>query len=176
MATAKKVTAAIPTNNVGGLLAIDPGIGGAIAYFFNNGFVEVLDMPVRVKKSGRREVDAQALHTLVRAHALAHAHDKFRCVIEQVSAGPGQGVSSMFSFGHSFGVVAGVAEGYAQVAYVAASKWKAALALTSNKAYSLTQARRLYPTAHSYLTRKKDEGRAEAILLGRFALLTPSLF
>lgn len=130
------------------------------------------DMPAREKKSGRREVDPAKLAELLRQFRVFAEPRKLFCVIEQVAAMPGQGVSSMFSFGHSFGVAVGVAESLlVQTAYVAPRTWKKHLHLTKEKAYSLTLARQFYPAARQHLTRKKDEGRAEAILLGRYALL-----
>ena len=88
---------------------------------------------------------------------------------------PGQGVSGMFSLGDSFGVVRALAEAYRapRVQYISPAVWKKALGLLKQeKAASLALARRLYPTARPMLYRKKDEGRAEALLIAHYARAT----
>lgn len=152
------------------VVGIDPGLSGALALLdVESKFMTVLSMPSRMKASGRREVDPEAL--LDELSPLLRHRKPLGFVIERVSAMPGQGVSGMFSLGDSFGVVRAIAESYfpAKLKYVSASVWKKSLGLTGkDKAASLSLARRLYPAARPHLYRKKDEGRAEALLLAHY--------
>jgi len=164
------------------VIAIDPGIHGAVAFLdlrrrrhdddWDSCFVGVYDMPTEAKKSGRNQVDANNLYSLLSStvNGLGEADVvPVLTVIEQVSAMPGQGVSGMFSLGDSFGVARALAHTVGRVSYASPAHWKRLAGVTKNKAYSLTLARRAFPSADHHLTRKKDEGRAEALLLARFA-------
>lgn len=93
-------------------------------------------------------------------------------VIEKVGAMPGQGVSSMFTFGAAYGVCIGAVCGYgAPLAYVTPVSWKRHFRLTGKpKDAARELAIRLYPNAVEFLKRKKDHGLADAILLARYAL------
>lgn len=156
------------------VVGIDPGLGGAVAALaFHSGkaqFHGVWSMPCRAKKSGRREVDPEALVALF--DELLSGRKPVCFLIEQVSAMPGQGVSGMFSLGDSFGVVRALADAYhsEKVKYISPLVWKKSLGLLKkDKSASLSLARRLFPAARPYLFRKKDEGRAEALLLAHYA-------
>lgn len=151
-------------------IAIDPGIGGAIALLIDGEFGEVVSMPVEEKKSGKRQVDVEGLIEVFNLFAPLHDDDQVLCLIESVSAMPGQGVSSMFSLGDSFGTARAVASRYAnKLDFVSPAFWKSRMKLTKSKKYSLTLARRKFPEARQFLSRAKDEGRAEALLLAQFA-------
>lgn len=158
------------------VVGIDPGLSGAVAllgYDRGSKFVTVFSMPCREKKSGRREVDAEALVLLFDDHL--HRRKPVSFIIERVSAMPGQGVSGMFSLGDSFGVVRALAEAYRahRVHYISPTVWKGSLGLLKKKkSDSLSLARRLYPPARPSLYRKKDEGRAEALLIAHYARAT----
>ena len=83
---------------------------------------------------------------------------------------PGQGVSSMFGFGVSYGILQGVIAslGIPSV-LVTPQRWKKAAGLMGKpKDYARTLAQRLYPAAE--LSRKKDIGRADAILIARYGI------
>jgi len=164
------------------VIAIDPGIHGAIAFLdlsnrkyeddWDSCFAGVFDMPIEPKRSGRNQVDALALLTLLEnnfSDLRQSAQGAALTVIEQVSAMPGQGVSSMFSLGDSYGVARTAALTLGRIAYISPSHWKKQAGVTKNKVYSLTLARRAFPSADEVLKRKKDEGRAEALLLARYA-------
>ena len=152
------------------LIAIDPGIGGAVALLIDGQFAEVSPMTVSRKKSGRNEVDAGGLFDLMREWS--HRALITNCLIERVSAMPGQGVSSMFSLGDSFGTARGIAYATCErVEFAVPVVWKRAMGLSKDKAYSLTLARRAFPRARAFLARKKDEGKAEALLLARYGHL-----
>lgn len=151
-----------------GQLAIDPGLRGALALLIDGEFASVADMPLGRKKSGRNQVDAGALSDLL--VQLKPQVTKLYCTIELVSAMPGQGVSGMFSMGDSFGVARALAAIHAdQVSFVMPGVWKTRMGLNKDKEYSRSCARNMFPAARGFLERKKDEGRAEALLLAAYA-------
>jgi crossover junction endodeoxyribonuclease RuvC len=89
------------------------------------------------------------------------------CVIEDVHSMPKQGVASSFKFGRGKGVVEGFFAGAGlPLRYVSPSKWKRDLGLTSDKGESRQRALELWPEHGSKFCRAKDEGRAEAALIG----------
>lgn len=149
-------------------IGIDPGISGAVAAVTERGRLEwVFDMPVR--DSGKvarktREIDGAALARLLRSHLV----DIGECWIEEVSAMPGQGVSSMFSLGDTRGCIRGVCETLGlPVQRVHPKTWKKAYGLDGDKNASRACAVRLYPDCVD-LGRVKDHGRAEALLIARY--------
>ncbi|NDC04371.1 MAG: hypothetical protein EBZ81_15760 [Betaproteobacteria bacterium] len=90
-------------------------------------------------------------------------------VVEQVNAMPGQGVSSMFSFGQAYGVVLGVLAGLSIPATaVTPAIWKKALKLNSGKDAARAKAAQLWPSHAGEFKRVKDDGRAEAALLAYY--------
>ena len=95
---------------------------------------------------------------------------KIRVVIEQVSAMPGQGVTSMFNFGQSFGILKGLCSAMQlPVYFVRPTKWKKYFSLIkSEKDASRTRAIEIFPYFSSQLARKKDSNKADAILLASF--------
>lgn len=152
------------------ILGIDPGVSGALALLTDGGnqVVWVQDMPVRdAGKKARKahEIDGAALAHLLRP-CLA---DITMACIEEVHAMPGQGVSSMMSLGDSRGCIRGVLEALGiSVERVEPATWKRAMGLIgSDKDASRAAAIRIYPTCTD-LARKKDHGRAEAILIARY--------
>lgn len=149
-------------------VGIDPGLSGAIAIIAPER-VEVTDMPiVQLAKTGfvKNAVDVNALARLLAPLVGGSA----RVFMEKVNAFPGQGVASMFSLGMSFWGAAGVIAGVGlPLELVAPSEWKARFKLTKNKDLSRGLAARLYPQID--LSRKKDHGRAEALLIARYGLL-----
>ena len=146
-------------------IGIDPGLTGALAFVRAGHVLTCLDMPVETGAGNRRRVSAARLAHLLREQVERHGP----CVaaLEAVAARPGQGVSSVFSFGRSLGVLEGVLAACAiPVAYYQPTAWKRALGLLGRpKDASLTRALELFPTAAPWLMRKKDHGRADAILL-----------
>lgn len=148
------------------IVAIDPGLSGAIAHLHDDGlFCCVEDMP-RVGKM----VDAAGLASMLRGwrDGLEFSrHKSFNVILEHVGAMPGQGVTSMFSFGVSFGITLGVvATLRLPLELVRPAVWKRDMGLSKNKEASRLKALQLFPDAADMLKRKKDEGRAEALLLG----------
>lgn len=147
------------------VIGIDPGLGGAAACVARTGGSWVIDMPTAVYgKTGfvKRAVDLPELTAYLDTVAV-----NATAVIERVSAFPGQGVGSMFSLGMSYWGVAGVLAGLGiPVRLVEPKAWKAHFGLSKDKAESLALARKLFPDC--VLTRQKDHGRAEALLIARY--------
>lgn len=147
-------------------IGIDPGNTGAISVLGSEGFVEVHDMPL-MANGKKQQVNGAELSKIL-WDIRARAGGSITAVVEKVGAMPGQGVSSMFNFGMGFGVIQGVLAG-ASVPYVLVTpqKWKKAAGLVGkDKEMARTLAQQLYPEAP--LGRKKDVGRADAILIARF--------
>ena len=80
-----------------------------------------------------------------------------RVVIEQVSAMPGQGVTSMFNFGQSFGILKGLCSAMELPMYfVRPARWKKYFnLLNSQKDASRTRAIEIFPYFSSQLSKKK---------------------
>ena len=151
-------------------LGADPGLHGAVALLdARGGLYMVEDMPILARGRGRvkYEVDAAALTRLLRPHAA----DIRLGMVEAVTAMPRQGSASTFSLGHSLGVLTGVLQALGiPLQLVSPSAWKRAAGLSSDKELTRAAAIRLWPDAP--LGRKKDNDRAEALLLARQAFLT----
>jgi crossover junction endodeoxyribonuclease RuvC len=146
------------------IVAIDPGKTGAIAHLDDDGrFCCVEDMPAVGKM-----VDAAGLASFIRgAGNRFGSTNAIRVIVEHVGAMPGQGVTSMFSFGVSFGITLGVvATLRLPLELVRPAVWKRDMGLSRDKEASRLKALQLFPDAADMLKRKKDEGRAEALLLG----------
>lgn len=149
------------------IAGIDPGKSGALAITYPDGAVQVFDVPT-VKLRGK---DKPAWHDWQRSWAGAFDFAGVDLiVIEDIAARPGQGVTSMFTFGRTLGFVhaLAVASG-ASIQFVTPSVWKGKLGLlNSSKAASREKATALYPKSVGLLGRVKDDGRAEAILLAHY--------
>lgn len=155
-------------------LGIDPGISGAIALLKDNTVVKLWDMPVSAKTHGNGNmVNAYLLADIVKeAKEIAVELDEpLSAVIEQVGAMPGQGVTSMFNFGRSFGIAEGVLGGMGiPVLPVTPQRWKKQFGLHGrDKDASRTKAISLYPEVASELKLKKHNGRADAIFIASAA-------
>jgi crossover junction endodeoxyribonuclease RuvC len=150
------------------ICGIDPGAGGAIAFLTEDGLIaDVLDMPT-VNVNGKNRVATQALALLIAANRPTHAY------VELVAARPGQGVSSMFAFGQACGVVDGVLAALGvPVTYITPQQWKRAMQVTKDKGSSRRRAMQLFPARAALFQRVQDDGRAEAVLLGAYALRAP---
>jgi crossover junction endodeoxyribonuclease RuvC len=147
-----------------GIIAIDPGVNGAFAILGGAGeFIDCNELPRFAKM-----VNATAFCDMLRSMRPAFA------IIEKVASRPGQGVSSVFTFGCAYGVAIGCVAGYgAPISYVTPAKWKAHFRLLGkDKDVSREIAIRLYPEASSKLGLKKHVGRADALLLARYAFDT----
>lgn len=148
-------------------IGIDPGLSGAIGVLRDGAYVAVLDMPTIAKGSGsvKNEVDPAGLASILREHA--PAVEDVAVALERVNAMPGQGSSSTFSLGDSFGCArAVVATCRFGMTYVTPAQWKKHFKLTTDKELSRAMAVRLFPDAPLHL--KKHADRAEALLLARW--------
>ena len=153
------------------IIGIDPGASGAVAILEDTGqLVQVFDMPaveVVIGGKAKRRISPEMLAAELRLYNV----DGTRAVIEQVNAMPGQGVTSMFSFGESFGLAKGVLAGLGiPVTSVTPGKWKKALGLNAGKDASRAKAAALWPQQAGEFRRVKDDGKAEAALIARWGL------
>lgn len=145
------------------ILGIDPGLNGAIAWVSDDGhLIGVADMPT-VEVAGKKKVSPQMLV------AMLEDYDDVKMVaIEDVGAMPGQGVTSMFSFGYSAGILAGVCAGLRMpMSFYRPSVWKRAAGVPADKGAARQMAQRFWPGCRDF-DRVKDDGRAESALLARW--------
>ena len=153
------------------IIGIDPGITGAICFFEDGKIIDVVEMPnmAEGKKNKRQVNGAQIYHEIYKRIKNLEKKD-IKVVIEQVAAMPGQGVTSMFNFGQSFGVLKGIcAAMQISMYFVRPAKWKKYFNLiNSEKDASRTKAIEIFPHFSAQLSRKKDSNKADAILISSF--------
>lgn len=157
-------------------IGVDPGLSGAVAILADGRFVDVIDMPTAGRgKAGRQTVNSATLAAYLREHVSAHPGATVLAAVEAVGSMPGQGVSSTFRFGESCGAVAGVLAALRiPVVRPAPAVWKRSFALIgSEKDASRGAAIDRFPDAP--LSRKRDHGRAEALLIAAWAYRTEAL-
>ena len=152
------------------IIGIDPGISGSICFFKDGKIIEVIEMPVMTEgKKNKKQINGSQIYNefLKKINGI---DDEIRVVIEQVSAMPGQGVTSMFNFGQSFGILKGICSAMQLPMYfVRPAKWKKYFNLiNSEKDASRTKAIEIFPYFSSKLSRKKDSNKADAILIASF--------
>ena len=153
------------------IIGIDPGISGAICFFQNGEITDVIDMPSMADgKKNKRQINSQQVFNEVSERIINIPKKEIIVVIEQVSAMPGQGVTSMFNFGQSFGVLKGICSAMQLSMYfVRPAKWKKYYGLIkTEKDASRTKVIQVYPEISSKLSRKKDSNKADAILIARY--------
>ena len=152
------------------IIGIDPGISGSICFFKDGRILEVIEMPVMTEgKKNKKQVNgAQIYNEFLKR--INKKEDEIRVVIEQVSAMPGQGVTSMFNFGQSFGILKGICSAMQLPMYfVRPTKWKKYFNLiNSQKDASRTRAIEIFPYFSTQLSKKKDSNKADAILIASF--------
>ena len=153
------------------IIGIDPGISGAIC-FFEDGYVkEVIDMPVMADgKKNKRQVNGPQIYNEISKRINKLPKKDITVVIEQVSAMPGQGVTSMFNFGQSFGVLKGICSAMQlSMFFVRPAKWKKYFGLIkTEKDASRTKVIEIFPYISSELSKKKDSNKADAVLIASF--------
>ena len=151
------------------IIGIDPGLSGAIAISEDNKVLSIFDMPVMAEgKKNKRQLNSALLVNLLKENVLNN--EEVAIVVEQVNAMPGQGVTSMFNFGQTFGAIKGIcaALGF-PIFFVRPSKWKKYFELiNSSKDSSRTKAIEMYPKLSNQLAKKKDVNKSDAILIARF--------
>ena len=121
-------------------------------------------------KKSKRQVNGAQIYKEILSRIKNYNKEEIKVVIEQVSAMPGQGVTSMFNFGQSFGVLKGVCSAMQLPMYfVRPARWKKYFNLiNSEKDASRTKAIEIFPYISSQLSKKKDANKADAILLASF--------
>ena len=151
------------------ILGIDPGVSGAISVLEDKKVIDVFEMPTMIDgKKNKKQVNGSQVSNIIK--------DKMKnekeliIVVEHVNAMPGQGVTSMFNFGQSFGVIKGICSALSlPIYFVRPTKWKKYFNLIkTNKDASRTKAIEMYPQISSQLSRKKDSNKADAILIARY--------
>ena len=154
------------------IIGIDPGISGSICFFEDGKIIDVIEMPtMNDGKKNKKQVNGAQIYNEFKKRINKDSNiDKIRVVIEKVSAMPGQGVTSMFNFGQSFGILKGICSAMQIPMYfVRPAKWKKYYNLiNSEKDASRTRAIEIFPYFSSKLSKKKDSNKADAILIASF--------
>ena len=153
------------------IIGIDPGISGSICFLDNGKILDVIEMPIMTDgKKNKKQVNGSQVYNEISKRIKQFEKNQIRVVIEHVSAMPGQGVTSMFNFGQSFGILKGICTAMQLSMYfVRPAKWKKYFnLLNSEKDASRTRAIEIFPYFSSQLSRKKDSNKADAILIASF--------
>ena len=151
------------------IIGIDPGLSGAIAVLQDNKIKHIYDMPVMPEgKKNKRQLNSAHLAKLIRENI--EDQNETVVVVEQVNAMPGQGVTSMFNFGQTFGAIKGICAALGlPIFFVRPAKWKKHFELiNSSKDASRTKTIEMYPSLSNQLSKKKDVNKSDAILIARF--------
>ena len=151
------------------VIGIDPGLSGAIAILKANKVLNIFDMPVMAEgKKNKKQLNSSQLATILRDNI--EENEEIAVVVEQVNAMPGQGVTSMFNFGQTFGAIKGIcATLKLPIFFVRPSKWKKHFELiNSSKDASRTKVIEMYPSISNQLSKKKDVNKSDAILIAKF--------
>ena len=138
-------------------IGIDPGKSGALALLTEDGQCTVVPF------------HESAYITILSAASGPSSV----CCLEKVGAMPGQGVVSMFNFGHNLGYIEGLLQAF-DIPYqlVPPQTWKKEFCVTSDKNTSIEVCRKLFPHVSLLPTsrsRKPSDGMAEAILIAEYA-------
>ena len=151
------------------IIGIDPGLRGAVAFLKKGKVINLFEMPIMSEgKKNKNQLNNAQLVKIMRENI-----DDFSStsvVVEKVNAMPGQGVTSMFNFGQTFGAIKGICAALGlSIFYVRPAKWKKHFELiNSSKDASRTKVIEMYPSISSRLTKKKDVNKADAILIARY--------
>ena len=153
------------------IIAIDPGISGSICFFKDGKILDVIEMPTMAEgKKNKKQVNGAQIYNEILKRSEDIDKKYIKVIIEQVSAMPGQGVTSMFNFGQSFGILKGICSAMQLSMYfVRPAKWKKYFNLiNSEKDASRTKAIERFPYYSSNLAKKKDSNKADAILIASY--------
>jgi len=153
------------------IIGIDPGISGSICFLEDGIIKDVLEMPTMTEgKKNKKQVNGSQIFNEISLKIKSYEKKNIKVVIEQVSAMPGQGVTSMFNFGQSFGILKGICSAMQLPTYfVRPAKWKKYFNLiNSEKDASRTRAIEIFPYFSSNLSKKKDSNKADAILIASY--------
>jgi crossover junction endodeoxyribonuclease RuvC len=153
------------------VIGIDPGLSGSICFFDDGKIIDVIEMPTMTDgKKNKRQVNGAQIFNEISQRINKTRNQDVRIIIEQVSAMPGQGVTSMFNFGQAFGILKGICSAMQlPMFFVRPAKWKKYFNLiNSEKDASRTRAIEIFPYFSSELSKKKDSNKADAILIASF--------
>ena len=151
------------------IIGIDPGLSGGIAILEDNKIKKLFDMPVMPDgKKNKRQLNSALLVKLIKQNI--ESLENTIMIVEQVNAMPGQGVTSMFNFGQTFGAIKGICAALGlPIFFVRPAKWKKHFELiNSSKDASRTKAIEMYPSISEQLSKKKDVNKSDAILIARY--------
>ncbi len=153
------------------IIGIDPGISGSICFLQDGVILDVLEMPNMIEgKKNKKQVNGSQIFNEISEKIKNMDKKNVKVVIEHVTAMPGQGVTSMFNFGQSFGILKGICSAMQlSVYFVRPAKWKKYFNLiNSEKDASRTRAIEIFPYYSSHLSKKKDSNKADAILIASY--------
>ena len=153
------------------IIGIDPGISGALCFMENGKIVDVIDMPSMADgKKNKKQVNGSQIFNEISRYIKDKNPNDVKVIIEHVSAMPGQGVTSMFNFGQSFGIIKGICSAMNLPMYfVRPAKWKKYFSLiNASKDASRTKAIEIFPYFSVNLSKKKDANKADAILIASY--------
>ena len=153
------------------IIGIDPGISGALCFMEHGKTIDVIDMPSMADgKKNKKQVNGSQVFNEISRYIKDKNPNDVKVIIEHVSAMPGQGVTSMFNFGQSFGVLKGICSAMQLSMYfVRPAKWKRFFNLiNAEKDASRTKAIEIFPYISTQLSRKKDANKADAALIASF--------
>jgi len=151
------------------IIGIDPGLSGGIAILDDLKIFDIYDMPIMSEgKKNKNQLNSAQLVNIIKKNLIPNG-DTF-LIVEQVSAMPGQGVTSMFNFGQTFGSIKGICAALnLPIFFVRPAKWKKHFDLiNSSKDASRTKVIEMYPSISPRLSKKKDVNKADAILIARY--------
>ena len=153
------------------IIGIDPGITGSICFFEDGKILDVVEMPTMTEgKKNKKQVNGSQIYNEIIKRIEKIDKIDIKVIIEQVSAMPGQGVTSMFNFGQSYGILKGICSAMQlSMHLVRPVKWKKYFNLiNSEKDASRTKAIEVFPYFSSNLAKKKDSNKADAILIASY--------
>jgi crossover junction endodeoxyribonuclease RuvC len=153
------------------VIGIDPGISGSICFFNEGKIVDVVEMPTMTEgKKNKKQVNGAQIFNEISERIKKLDKRDIKIVIEQVSAMPGQGVTSMFNFGQSYGILKGICSAMQlSMFFIRPAKWKKYFGLIkTEKDASRTKVIEIFPYISSELSRKKDSNKADAVLIASF--------
>ena len=153
------------------IIGIDPGVSGSICFLKDGKILDVIEMPIMNEgKKNKKQVNGAQIYNEITKKINSNPETNIRVVIEHVTAMPGQGVTSMFNFGQSLGVLKGICSAMRlPMFFVRPAKWKRYYNLiNSEKDASRTRAIEIFPDFSSQLSKKKDSNKADAILIASF--------
>ena len=158
------------------IFGIDPGVSGAICALRKVNEIAIYEMPTMIDgKKNKRQVNGAEVSNIFQKElenltSKDSWQSEVKVVVEHVTAMPGQGVTSMFNFGQSFGVIKGICAAMKlPIYFVRPTKWKKHFNLIkTHKDASRTKVIEIYPNISAQLSRKKDSNKADAILIARY--------